>query len=176
MDYGNTNSLISNLTLPFSVDQLPPTFDSLLASIPGAQFIDSLRIKVRFDQKDTVDAWGSLKIPGLAAAAPVLREKSVEKSTTTMEARINLPLGGGWIDITNFLGGSGLDNLFGADSTISYRFLSDMHKEALATVTANFALDTIQSVQFKRIPLTTAARKSATHRYSQRAGHPQSSH
>jgi len=149
--YGNTYSLISNLTIPFSVDDLPPFFDTLLSGIPGGQFIDSIRVKIRFVQTDTVDAWGSLKIPGLTMPIPVLREKQVEKSTTTMEARLGI-----WIDISTFLGGAGFGNFLGADSSITYRFLSDIHKEELAAVTANFALDTIQTVRFKNIAVLTS--------------------
>jgi hypothetical protein len=156
LDYGNATVQVSNLTIPFAVSDLPPFFDSLLAGIPGGQFIDSVRVKVRFDQADTVDAWGSLKIPGLTGPVPVLREKLVEKNTTTMEARITVPFPF-WIDITGFLGGSGFGDLLGSDSTITYRFLSDVHKEELVSVTANFALDTIQTVRFKNIPQSVSA-------------------
>ncbi len=158
MNFGNTPPpQTSNITIPFSVNDLPAFFDSLLASIPGAQFIDSIRVKVTTNQADTVDAWGSLKIPGLNMPIPVLREKLVEKSTTTMEARLNIPFGGGWIDISTFLGGSGFEDFLGSDSSITFRFFSDMHKEELATVSANYTLDTIQSVRFKNIPVTTSA-------------------
>lgn len=156
LTYGNAAVQVSNLTIPFAVTDLPPFFDSLLAGIPGGQFIDSIRVKVRFDQADTVDAWGTLKMPGLTGGVPVLREKQVEKNTTTMEARITVPFPF-WIDITGFLGGGGFGDFLGSDSTITYRFLSDAHKEELVSVTANFALDTIQTVRFKNIPITTSA-------------------
>jgi len=157
LTFGNTNVLTSNLTIPFSVNDLPAAFDSLIAGVPGGQFVDSIRVKVRFEQADTVDAWGSLKIPGLTMPIPVLREKQVEKSSTTMEARVVLvPPFGSWIDISTFLGGSGFEDFLGSDSSITYRFLSDVHKEELASVTANFALDTIQTVRFKNISVLTS--------------------
>lgn len=158
LTYGSASALTSNLTIPFSVNDLPPFFDTLISGVPGGQFVDSIRVKVRFDLVDTVDAWGSLKIPGLAIPIPVLREKQVEKSTTTMEARVApIPTFGTWIDITTFLGGSGFGNFLGADSSVTFRYLSDVHKEELVAVTANFALDTIQTVRFKNIAVLTSA-------------------
>lgn len=157
LTYGKTNGGTYNLTIPFSVNDLPPFFDSLLAGVPGGQLIDSIRVRVSQTQADTVDAWGSLKIPGLSTPLPVLREKQVEKTSTIMEARIVVvPPFGTWIDITAFLGGSGFEGFLGSDSTVTYRFISDAHKEELAAVTANFTLDTIQTVRFKNIAVLTS--------------------
>lgn len=157
LTYGSANVQSSNLLIPFSVDDLPPFFDSLIATVPGGQFIDSIRVNVQFDQADTVDAWGTLKIPSMSTPLPVLREKQVEKSATRMEAKVGLPPPfGGWIDISGFLGGSGFENFLGSDSSVTFRFLSNVHKEELVAVTANFALDTIQSVRFKNIALLTS--------------------
>jgi len=155
--YSDVNQGTSNVTIPFSVNDLPAFFDSLLAGVPGGQFIDSIRVRVSYEQKNTVDGWGNLKIPGLTTALPVLREKREEKTTTKMEARVVfVPPFGTWIDITTFLGGSGFEDFLGSDSTVTFRFLNDVHKEELAAVTANYAQDTIQSVRFKNIAILTS--------------------
>ncbi len=153
LDYLSVHSQTSNLTIPFAITDLPPIFDSIISSIPGGQLFDSVRIRVRFQNADTVDAWGELKIPNAKEFTPVLRQKRVTKTRNTVEARIagSFPL---WIDITAFLGGTPFGGFAGADSFVVYRFLSNQYKEELLTVTANFTEDTIRSVRFKNLPIT----------------------
>jgi hypothetical protein len=153
LNYRNTHGQTSNLTIPFAVSDLPPIFDSILASIP-LQF-DSVRVRVRFQNADTVDAWGQLKIPNATEYYPVLRQKRITKTRNAVEARIAgpFPL---WVDITAFLGGTPFGGFTGADSFVVYRFLSNDHKEELLTVTANFFEDTIRTVRYKTLPLSVS--------------------
>ncbi len=153
LNYRNTHSQTSNLTIPFAVSDLPPIFDSIFAGIP-LQF-DSVRLRVRFQNADTVDAWGQLKIPNAKEYYPVLRQKRMTKTRNAVEARIAgpFPL---WVDITAFLGATPFGGFTGADSFIVYRFLSNDHKEELLTVTADFFEDTIRTVRYKTLPLSVS--------------------
>ncbi len=155
LSYGDTHGQTSNLTIPFSVKDLPPFFDSILASIPGANLIDSVRIRVRVQNADTVDAWGELKIPNAKEYLPVLRQKRVTKTRNVVEARIGSPLPL-WIDITAFLGNTPFGGFSGADSFVVYRFLSNTHKEELLTITTNFTGDSIRTVRFKNLSLSVS--------------------
>ncbi len=155
LTYGSTHSQTTNLTIPFAVTDLPPIFDSILAGIPGAQFIDSVRVRVRVQNADTVDAWGEVKIPNAKEFIPVLRQKRVTKTRNFVEARLSSPFPL-WIDITTFLGSTPFGGFTGADSFVVYRFLSNDHKEEVLTVTTNFSGDTVRTVRFKNLPLSVS--------------------
>ncbi len=151
--YQNTHSQTSNLTIPFALSDLPPIFDSILVGIP-LQF-DSLRVRVRIQNADTVDAWGRLKIPNAKEYFPVLRQKRTTRSRNIIEVRVANPFPL-WIDVTAFLGGTPFGAFTGSDSVVVYRFLSNDHKEELLTVTANFSEDTIRTVRYKSLPLSVS--------------------
>ncbi len=155
LNYGAIHSQTTNLTIPFAVSDLPPFFDSILANIPGAQFIDSVRVRVRVQNADTVDAWGGLKIPNAKDFIPVLRQKRVNKTQNFIEARLGgtFPI---WVDITALLGATPLGGFTGADSSVIYRFFGNGYKEELLTITANFTGDTVRTVRFKSLPLTSS--------------------
>lgn len=148
--YRNTHGQTSNLVIPFALSDLPPFIDSLIKSLPGGQLIDSVRVRVRVQNADTVDAWGELRIPNANESIPVLRQKRVTRTRSVVEARLSSPIPL-WIDITALLGNTPLGGFTTADSFIVYRFLSNNHKEELLTITANFAEDTIRTVRFKNL-------------------------
>lgn len=141
----------TDLSLPFALSSLP---DSLVANIPGANLIDSIRIRINFQRLDVVDAWGDLKIPGLAMPAPVLRQKRTEYTTTALDVHSFI----GWVPLSGLPGGGGLlGGFLGTDTTVTYRYLSDTYKTEMAVVTLNNSLDTVQSVRFNNIQNITPA-------------------
>lgn len=143
MMFFDINQQTSDLTLPFSTDALP---DSLLTNIPGAQFIDSIRVRINFQRLEVVDGWGTLQIPGMLMPEPVLREKRTEYTTTNLDVHSFL----GWIPVPAGSGG-GLLNFLGTDTTVSYRYYSNVHKEELAVVTLNNEQSAPERVRFKNI-------------------------
>ncbi len=149
LNFFDINQQTSDLSIPFSTDALP---DSLLAGIPGASFIDSIRIRLNFQRLEIVDGWGELKIPGMGMPTPVLREKRTEYTTTNMD--VHSPLG--WIPVPAGTIG-GLANFLGTDTTITYRYISNTHKEDLALVTVNADGATVATVRFKNIDMLTPA-------------------
>lgn len=143
------NQQTTDLNLPFSTDALP---DSLLANIPGSQFIDSIRVRVNFQRLDVADGWGTLQIPGMLMPAPVLREKRTEYTTTNLDVHSFL----GWIPVPAGSGGGLLDFL-GTDTTVSYRYYSNTDKEELAAVTLNNEGSSVEFVRFKNFGNLTPA-------------------
>lgn len=143
MMFFDINQQTSDLTLPFSTDALP---DTLIANIPGAQFIDSIRVRINFQRLEVVDGWGTLQIPGMLMPEPVLREKRTEYTTTNLDVHSFL----GWIPVPAGSGG-GLLNFLGTDTTVTYRYYSNVHKEELAVVTLNNEQSAPERVRFKNI-------------------------
>lgn len=143
------NQQTSDLNLPFSTDALP---DSLLANIPGAAFIDSIRVRINFQRLEVADGWGTLRIPGMNMPEQVLREKRTEYTTTALDVHSFL----GWIPIPTGTGG-GLLNFLGTDTTITYRYRSNTSKEELAVVTLNNEGSVAETVRFKNIGNLTPA-------------------
>ena len=160
LNFFDINPQTSDLTVPLSTEDLP---DSLFAGIPGADLVDSIRVRVTFQRRGVMDGWGTLKIPNLAAAVQVLREKRVEYTTTAMDAHIALPAPfGGWFDLASLLGGGGggggtLGNFLGTDTTTTYRYLSNVDKEELAVVTLGDDQSTVETVRFKNVDAVTAS-------------------
>ena len=144
MNFFEFNQQTADLSLPFSIEDLP---DSLLGNIPGIQFVDSIRVRVNYQRLEAVDGWGTLKIPG--GQYPVLREKRTEYTTTSLDVHSFL----GWIPVPTGAGG-GLTNFLGTDTTVVYRFLSNTEKEEIAVVTANSDLNGAESVRYKNIGTT----------------------
>lgn len=143
------NQQTSDLSIPFSTDSLPA---ALLANIPGASLIDSIRIRINFQRLGVVDGYGDLKIPGLGMPTPVLREKRTEYTTTNIDVHSFL----GWIPLPAGTIG-GLSNFLGTDTTITYRYMSNTHKEDLALVTVSADESTVETVRFKNIDMLTPA-------------------
>lgn len=150
LNFFDIHQQTSDLTLPFSTAALP---DSLIANIPGASLIDSIRIRINFQRLEVVDGWGNILIPGMTASAPVLREKRTEYTTTALDVHSFL----GWIPLSGGGTGGGLLGFLGTDTTVSYRFRSNTDKEELAVLNLNNSLDTVQSVRFKNINNITPA-------------------
>lgn len=149
-NFFDINQQTSDLTLPFSTDALP---DSLLANIPGANLIDSIRIRITFQRLEAVNGYGDLKIPGMTTPTPVLREKRTEYTTTNMDVHSFL----GWIPIPAGTPGGGLLGFLGTDTTVTYRFYSNIHKEDLAFITMNSDESEIEQIRFKNINKLTPA-------------------
>lgn len=138
LNFFDINQQTTDLSLPFSLDALP---DSLVANIPGAQFVDSIRVRINYQRLGVVDGWGTLMIPG--GQYPVLREKRTEYTTTALDVHSFL----GWINIP--VGSGGITNFIGTDTAVIYRYFSNTEKEEIAVVTTNADQSTVESVRYK---------------------------
>jgi Secretion system C-terminal sorting domain len=152
MNFFDINQVSTDLSLPFSIDQLP---DSLLGGIPGVGLLDSIRIRIHFERLDVVDAWGNIKVSGVTY--PVLREKRTEYTTTN--ADVHSPFG--WIAIPTGQGGGGLTDFLGTDTSIVYHYFSGTEKEAVAVMRVNNANNEIERVTYKINQLTKANEEDA---------------
>ncbi|HMP30100.1 MAG TPA: T9SS type A sorting domain-containing protein [Saprospiraceae bacterium] len=95
---------------------------------------DSIRIQFSSNAKGIVDAYGTLKMQNKDFS--VLRE-TIE---TVSETKIFLKIFGFWIDpLPLFVGNipSGIDDLLGQDTTITYNFYTDKRKEILVSAQYN---------------------------------------
>lgn len=149
LNFFDVNQQTTNLSLPFSTDALP---DSLVANIPGIDLIDSIRVRINFQRLEVVDGWGELKIPGMPMPTPVLREKRTQYTTTNLDVHSFI----GWIPVPLDPGTGGLANFLGTDTTVTYRFYSNIHKEELAILTLNNEQNAVDQAVFKNIDMLTS--------------------
>lgn len=136
MNFQESNSSETNVLLALAWEDLPTLLtDSLNFPITP----DSIRIRITANRDDSVDAYGTVTIPG--GSYEVLREKRTQISETGVD--ILLPIFG-WSDVTSLLPFEGL----GADTTITYDFFSNVAKEVIVTLTVD-ANDSVISATFK---------------------------
>lgn len=128
----------ANVLTAFDAPMAPPL---LLNLVPTA---DSFRIRVAYQRIATVDAFGTLAIPG--GTFDVLRQKQTEYKSTAVDVKV-APLG--WIDIST-IGGQLLLPL-GADTITTFHFLNNASKEPIAICTLNTAQNTVTGVQYKAL-------------------------
>ncbi len=133
----------SNVLTAFDAPIAPPI---LLNLVPTA---DSFRIRVTYQRVSTIDAYGTLTIPG--GAFDVLRKKQTEYKSQAVDVKV-APLG--WIDIST-IGGQQILPL-GTDTITTFHFLNDVSKEAIAICTLNTAQNTVTVVQYKALNTPTA--------------------
>lgn len=135
----------SNLNIAFAWEDLPAFITD---SIPVIIVPDSVRIRINQIQEDFVDAFGTLRIPG--GEYEVLREKRTIERDTRLEVLVEIPfLGFQWQDVTDLLGGGGLFEGLGQDTTVAYNFYSNDAKETIVTATMNDDESAVQQVAFK---------------------------
>ncbi len=142
MNFFDINSQQSDLSLPFSAEQLPA---ALFAGLPITP--DSIRVRISTDRLDVVDGWGTCQIPG--GSYPVLRQKRSDYTTTGVDVKVPFL---GWIDLSSLLGGGGggtIGNFIGTDTTITYRFYSGTEKQEIAVATMSNDLSTVETVRYK---------------------------
>jgi hypothetical protein len=144
LDFGDSFDSEASIVTPFSADVIPGT---ILDSLPVAP--DSLRIRTNIIRDESVDAYGTMTIPG--GTFEVLRMTREETREVRLEAKVPFI---NWIDITDFLP----SNPFLGDFEVkSYVFLADESKEPIAEVRVDPETDEVQSVQFKSIEETINA-------------------
>lgn len=131
----------SNVLTAFDAPIAPPV---LLNLVPTA---DSFRIRVTYQQVSTVDAWGTLAIPG--GSFEVLRKKQTLYKSQAVDVKV-APLG--WIDIST-IGGQQLLPL-GTDTITTFHFLNNVSKEPIAICRLNTSQNTVLSVQYKVVSPT----------------------
>lgn len=144
LQFFDIHQVSSGLLLPFSTDIIPD-----IGQFPVRP--DSLRLRVAINRLDVVDAWGTLTIPG--GSFDVLRQKRTEYREARLDAKVP-PLG--WLDVTDVAIqalqlGSGL----GVDTTVSYHFLNDQSKAAIAIVTTDNSQLRVVGVQYKDLGVST---------------------
>ncbi|MFN7118017.1 MAG: hypothetical protein ACK4TA_14545, partial [Saprospiraceae bacterium] len=128
----------SNVLTAFDAPIAPPI---LLNLVPTA---DSFRIRVTYQRIASIDAFGTLAIPG--GSFDVLRKKQTEYRSTAVDVKV-APLG--WIDIST-IGGQQLLPL-GTDTITTFHFLNDVSKEPIAICTLNTAQNEVTIVQYKAV-------------------------
>lgn len=115
----------SNATISLPSSAIPgDILDSL--GIPTGLF-DSIRVRITIQRLEVVDGYGTLAIPG--GTYDVLRQKRTDYTTTGIDVHTFL----GWVDVATILG----MDLFPADTTIFFDFLSNSAKEPIAVVTTD---------------------------------------
>ena len=138
LTFPNVFSGNSSFNLAIAVADLPSgILDSL--GVPTGLF-DSIRIRLTIDRTDFVDAFGTCAIPG--GTYDVLRVKRTDYQDMHLE--IHIPFLG-WQDVTDLLGAAG----FGADTTITYNFLSNTAKEPIAVLTMDTTGVNVVQVDYK---------------------------
>lgn len=138
----------SNVLTAFDAPIAPPV---LLNLVPTA---DSFRIRVTYQRIASIDASGTLAIPG--GSFDVLRKKQTEYKSMAVDVKV-APLG--WIDIST-IGGQQLLPL-GTDTITTFHFLNDVSKEEIAICTLNTGQNTVTSVQYKAVSASLTAGVSA---------------
>lgn len=126
----------ANVLTAFDAPIAPPV---LLNLAPTA---DSFRIRVTYQRIASIDAYGTLAIPG--GSFDVLRKKQTEYKSVAVDVKV-APLG--WIDIST-IGGQQVLPL-GTDTITTFHFLNDASKEEIAICTLNTAQNEVTSVQYK---------------------------
>ncbi len=142
MKYHDENRSESAFTFAFSADDLP---DAILDQLPITP--DSIRVRIKTERFDKVDAWGKLTIPG--DIYNVLREKRTEIREARLDAKIGFF---GWQDITDLIPNS---DMVGIDTTVSYHFFSNEVKEPIAVVTLDKQEAKAIRVEYKANDLVT---------------------
>ena len=141
MRYGDKEEKSTSLVFPIPASTLP---DTLFADFPFAP--DSVRLRVQIDREEVADAWGLLLFR--EQMFEVLRVKRVEKSVSRIDIKSGFfP----WIDISDLLG---IDEL-GNQSSISYFYYDETHKEPIVTLTADMD-NNIQRAEYIYNELTAA--------------------
>lgn len=133
----------ANVLTAFDAPIAPPV---LLNLVPTA---DSFRIRVTYQRLGTIDAYGTMTIPG--GTFDVLRKKQTEYKSIAVDVKV-APLG--WIDIST-IGGQQILPL-GTDTITTFHFLNDVSREAIAICTLNTAQNQVTGVQYK-VPNTPSA-------------------
>lgn len=127
----------SNVLTAFDAPLAPPALQAL---VPNA---DSFRIRVTNQRVASIDAWGTLAIPG--GTFEVLRKKETEYKSSAVDVKV-APLG--WIDILT-IGGQQVIPLLGTDTLTKFHFLNNMSKEPIAVCALNTTQNEVTGVQYK---------------------------
>lgn len=146
MNYGDTNNMEANLSLPFASEDIPIDIFSDLPVTP-----DSVRIRIAINRSDEVDAWGTVRIPG--GIYDVLREKRTEIRETRIDALVPFF---GWQDVTVLLP---LETL-GVDTSVVYYYFSNEAKEPIAIIRTRNNEQNIMSVEYKAENVSTAVQST----------------
>lgn len=127
----------SNATISLPSSAIPGgILDSL--GIPTGLF-DSIRVRISVQRLEVVDGYGTLTIPG--GTYDVLRQKRTDYTTTGIDVHTIL----GWVDVATILG----MDIFPADTTITFNFLSNSAKEPIAVVTVDSTGLAAAQVEYK---------------------------
>ncbi len=122
--FGDSFESETNLSLPFSADDLPL---EILGELPITP--DSIRLRINRRITEEADAWGSLILPG--GIYDVLRKKQTNIRDIRVDAKIGFF---DWVDVTDVLIEQvGLEGV-GQDTSLTYFFLSPESVTPIAEV------------------------------------------
>lgn len=134
----------SNNLILWKYSDIPPGAFNLAATP------DSVRIRISNQAISTVDAYGTLRLPGELPQSefPVLRLKKTAYHEQRIDAKIP-PLG--WLDVTDNVIQSGLAwaPLFGVDTIVTHNYYNDSSKEEIAVLRFNSAQNAVIKVVYK---------------------------
>lgn len=137
LNFFDINQSQSDATIALPSSAIPGgVLDSL--GIPTGLF-DSIRIRISVQRLEVVDGYGTLAIPG--GTYDVLRQKRTDYTTTGVDVHTFL----GWVDVATIIG----MDLFPADTTIAFEFLSNTAKEPIAVVTVDSTGTNAVQVDYK---------------------------
>jgi hypothetical protein len=113
-------------------DLPPPLVNAYLAA--GLTTTDSIRLRYAYTHFTSVDAYGTLTIPGQNAQYQVLRMKNTHYREGRVDAHV-IPLG--WLDITDLTMQYFPASIasVGIDTSGALRFMNDIVKEEIALIT-----------------------------------------
>lgn len=155
--FGSEFNTSSSLIFPAAATDLA---EELLDSIPIP--FDSVRVRVRTDRADVIDAFGTLELP--SGSFEVLRERRTEYRDLRIDVKLGfLP----WTDVTDLVQELLPDLEIGRDTAMSYFFWANGIPQAVASASLNPLTEEILSVEYEyanllvgtKSPLPTLAAK-----------------
>lgn len=129
IDFGDVYDSESIASISISTDILPP---ELVAQV--GVFADSIRVDLDINNSSSVDAWGTMSVPG--GVYQVLREKVNTTQVTKLFFK-GLLTQGAWLEASStILAALGdLAEFFGEQNTVTYNFYSNTEKELIGSFT-----------------------------------------
>ena len=149
LNFFDIRAASSSILETFVPTDFSPQLMISLAAFINPAIIDSMRYRVSTSIIETVDAYGSMTIPG--GTYDVLREKRILYRGTHMDAKVPVL---GWLDISDEARQAGFYGLV-VDTIPSFQFYNDVAKEPIAIVTLTSYQNIVTEVVFKNNSVTS---------------------
>ena len=135
LHYNDKKTYKGSFKYTIAIASIPQLAALIAAQLPAGTTADSVRLNYTQTNRDTLDAFGALTVP--AGTYQVLRNKQTVYTSTKIEVHAGLSFFKTWIDITSQLAGAGGGtggNIKAADTTVTYSFVANTEKQAIAAV------------------------------------------